>query len=157
MDWFPTLLEAAGVAPAADYPPDGISLLPMLSGDHAPLPRKLFWRYKTNAQRAARDGDYKYLKIRDNSFLFNVVADPRERANLWQRQRDVAEHCWQNGSRGTPPCCRKSPTASARPTRPRSWPITLGATHDIAVRLVGPFRAALRHAAVRSNTMNASS
>ena len=149
MDWFPTLLEAAGVAPAADYPPDGISLLPMLCGDHAPLPRKLFWRYKTNAQRAARNGDYKYLKIRDNSFLFNVVADPRERANLWLRQRDIGgTSCWRNGSRGTPPCCRKSPTASARPTRPRSWPITLGATHDIAVRLVGPFRAALRHAPV---------
>jgi arylsulfatase A-like enzyme len=100
MDWFPTLLEAAGVAPATDYPPDGISLLPMLTGQSAPLPRKLFWRYKTNAQRAARDGDHKYLKIRDNSFLFNVVADPRERANLWLRKRDSAErlladwHAW---------------------------------------------------------------
>ena len=73
MDWFPTLLAAAGTAPHADYPPDGISLLPMLTGEHASVPRKLFWRYKTNAQRALRDGDHKYLKIRDNSFLFNVV------------------------------------------------------------------------------------
>ena len=98
MDWFPTLLEAAGVAPATDYPPDGISILPILCGHHAAVPRKLFWRYKTNAQRAARDGDHKYLKIRDNSFLFDVVADPRERANLWLRQRDVAERLlseWQ--------------------------------------------------------------
>jgi arylsulfatase A-like enzyme len=98
MDWFTTLLEATGMAPAADYPPDGISLLPMLTGQHAPVPRRLFWRYKTNAQRALRDGDHKYLKIRDNSFLFNVVTDPRERANLWQRQRDLAEHLaaeWQ--------------------------------------------------------------
>jgi hypothetical protein len=70
----------------------------MLTGQSAPLPRKLFWRYKTNAQRAARDGDHKYLKIRDNSFLFNVVADPRERANLWLRKRDSAERLladWQ--------------------------------------------------------------
>jgi arylsulfatase A-like enzyme len=91
MDWFATLLDAAGVAPAADYPPDGISLLPMLTGERAPVPRKLFWRYRTNAQRALRDGDYKYLKIRGNSFLFDVVADPRERANLWDRRRDMAE------------------------------------------------------------------
>ena len=100
MDWFPTLLEAAGVSTAPGYPPDGISLLPMLTS-HSPIqPRKLFWRYRTNAQRALRDGNYKYLKIRDNSFLFDVVADPRERANLWDRERDIAErlvanwHAW---------------------------------------------------------------
>ncbi|HME24764.1 MAG TPA: sulfatase-like hydrolase/transferase [Acetobacteraceae bacterium] len=89
MDWLPTLLDAVGTAPDTDYPPDGISLLPVLTGQRAPEPRKLFWRYKTNAQQAARDGDFKYLKIRDNTFLFNVVADPRERANLKQRHQDV--------------------------------------------------------------------
>lgn len=86
MDWFPTLLEAAGTAPHRDYPPDGISLLPVLAGERGPEPRRLFWRYKTNAQRATRDGDWKYLKIRDNEYLFNVVEDPRERANLKERQ-----------------------------------------------------------------------
>ncbi len=89
MDWFATLLDAAEVAPDADHPPDGISLLPVLTGQRAPESRKLFWRYKTNSQRAARIGDFKYLKIRDNTFLFDVVADPRERANLKQRRRDV--------------------------------------------------------------------
>lgn len=87
MDWFPTLLEAAGTAPHPDYPPDGISLLPVLTGERGPEPRRLFWRYKTNTQRAMRDGDWKYLKIRDNEYLFNVVEDPRERANLKERQR----------------------------------------------------------------------
>ena len=87
MDWFPTLLEAAGTAPHPDYPSDGISLLPVLTGERRPEPRRLFWRYKINAQRAVRDGDWKYLKIRDNEYLFNVVEDPRERANLKERQR----------------------------------------------------------------------
>jgi len=82
MDWFPTLLEAAEVEHDPGYPPDGCSILPMLTGARAMAPRRLFWRYKTNAQRAARDGDFKYLKIRDNTFLFNVVEDPRERGNL---------------------------------------------------------------------------
>jgi arylsulfatase A-like enzyme len=86
MDWFATLLDAAGTAPHPDYPPDGISLLPMLTGASAPVPRTLFWRYKTNAQRAMRDGDLKFLKIRDNTYLFDVVADPRERGNLRDRR-----------------------------------------------------------------------
>ena len=89
MDWLPTLLAAAGVSSDPAFPPDGINLLPMLMQDAPPLARKLFWRYKANAQRAARDGDYKYLKILDNTFLFNVVEDPMERANLKERRRDV--------------------------------------------------------------------
>jgi len=31
----------------------------------------------------------KYLKLNDNTFLFNVVEDPLERANLKLRQPDV--------------------------------------------------------------------
>ena len=87
MDWLPTLLEAAGAEPDPNYPTDGISLLPILTGSAAPADRTLFWRYKLNAQRAMREGDLKYLKIRGNEFLFDVVTDPRERANLKQRRR----------------------------------------------------------------------
>jgi arylsulfatase A-like enzyme len=89
MDWLPTLLEAAGVAPDPRYPPDGISAMPVLAGAAGTVSRRLFWRYKTNAQRAARDGDLKYLKIRENTFLFNVVEDPRERGNLKTLPRGV--------------------------------------------------------------------
>jgi len=89
MDWMPTLLAAAGAEADPSYPPDGMNLLPALTQNMAPLPRKLFWRYKANAQRAVRDGDYKFLKMLDNTFLFNVVEDPLERANLKDRQKDV--------------------------------------------------------------------
>jgi arylsulfatase A-like enzyme len=89
MDWLPTLLAAAGTAPDPAYPSDGMNLLPVLTGNAEPVARKLFWRYKTNWQRAARDGDYKFLKILDNTFLFNVVEDPLERGNLKDRRRDV--------------------------------------------------------------------
>src|SRR5581483_8307591 len=75
--------------PDAKYPTDGMNLLPALTQDAAPVSRKLFWRYKANAQRAARDGDFKILKIRENAFLYNVVDDPLERANLRDRHRDV--------------------------------------------------------------------
>jgi arylsulfatase A-like enzyme len=89
MGWLPTLLAAAGTAPGAAFPPDGINLLPMLAESAPPVPRKLFWRYKANAQRAARDGDWKFLKILENKFLFNVVDDPMERANLKKRNKDT--------------------------------------------------------------------
>jgi arylsulfatase A-like enzyme len=89
MDWFPTLLAAAGAAPDPDFPPDRIDLLPCLTQGGAPVPRKLFWRYKYNGQQAARDGDWKYLQILDNTFLFDVAQDPIERANLKERRKDV--------------------------------------------------------------------
>jgi arylsulfatase A-like enzyme len=89
MDWMPTLLEAARTKPDPAYPMDGMSLLPTLTQNAAPVSRKLFWRYKNNAQQAVRDGDFKWLLIAGNTFLFNVVADPMERANLKEREPEV--------------------------------------------------------------------
>ena len=100
MDWFPTLLAAACTAPHPDFPSDGLDLLPAMTEPGRTIPRQLFWRYKTNAQRAMRDGVLKYLKIRDNTYLFDVVADPRERGNLKDRRPDdfarmeAAWHAW---------------------------------------------------------------
>jgi arylsulfatase A-like enzyme len=91
MDWMPTLLAAAGGSADPAYPLDGMNLLPMLTGASPIQPRTLYWRFKGNAQRAVRDGDMKYLKMRDNTFLFNVADDPMERANLKDRQKDVYE------------------------------------------------------------------
>jgi arylsulfatase A-like enzyme len=96
MDWLPTLLAAAGTEPDRSYPPDGINLLPFLTQNVAPVPRRVYWRYRLNAQRAMRDGEMKYLKINDNSFLFNVVDDPLERANLKDRQPDIYKRLVQD-------------------------------------------------------------
>lgn len=89
MDWLPTLLAAAGTAPDSGYPSDGENLLPIILGASPPAPRTLFWRYKAHTQRAVRSGDWKYLKISGNEFLFNVVVDQRERANLAQKNPQV--------------------------------------------------------------------
>jgi arylsulfatase A-like enzyme len=103
MDWLPTLLEAAGTQPDPAFPSDGMSLLTTLVGDAPSVSRKLYWRFHANVQRAMRDGDMKWLKIRENTFLFNVVSDPLERANLKERQpqvykRLVAEYDAWNGT-----------------------------------------------------------
>jgi arylsulfatase A-like enzyme len=88
MDWVPTLLAAAGAASDPSSPPDGIDIAPQLKGGAA-VSRKLFWRNKYNAQQAMRDGEWKYLKIQDNTFLFHMLDDPLERANLKERRRDL--------------------------------------------------------------------
>jgi arylsulfatase A-like enzyme len=84
MDWLPTLVGLAGGKPDPRFPSDGLDIAEAFAGG-PPKPRTLYWRYRNLGQQACRDGDYKYLKILDNSFLFNVVDDPLERANLKNR------------------------------------------------------------------------
>jgi len=86
MDWMPTMLEAAGVAPHPDYALDGVSLLPVLREPAQAIERKLYWRMKFREQRALRAGEWKYLAIEGNEFLFNLAKDARERANYARRE-----------------------------------------------------------------------
>jgi arylsulfatase A-like enzyme len=67
------------------YAPDGMNIRPALTGA-APVARTFYWRFGNKNQRAMRRGNMKYLKINENEFLFDVVADPLERANLKARQ-----------------------------------------------------------------------
>jgi len=113
MDWMPTLLAAAGGSADPAYPLDGINLLPMLTGTAPVQQRTLYWRFKGNAQRAIRDGDMKYLKIRDNTFLFNVAEDPMERGNLKTRQPEVFDRLankWLEWNQGMLPEVEESGT-----------------------------------------------
>lgn len=89
MDWLPTLIEAAKAEIDPEYPTDGISILPILKGIKASHDRQLYWRYKSQNQRAVRDGNWKYLKINDNEFLFDVFEDQRERANLKEKYPEI--------------------------------------------------------------------
>ena len=85
MDWLPTFAAAGGGRVSPDVPSDGVDITPALTGGTIP-DRPLFWRYGFRQQRAHRLGRYKYLKINDNEFLFDVVADPLERGNLKDRE-----------------------------------------------------------------------
>lgn len=88
MDWLPTLLALAGSQPAAGLPSDGVDIWSALQGGGL-SPRPLFWRYRHLDQAACRLGDFKYLKINGNEFLFDVMQDPLERGNLKARQPAV--------------------------------------------------------------------
>ena len=72
MDLTATCLAAANVAPDAGYPLDGRDLLPVLTGQASASERTLFWRMANRSQRAVRRGDWKYLKVADQEFLFDI-------------------------------------------------------------------------------------
>ncbi len=98
MDWSVTLLDAAGAATHPDYPPDGVSLLPVLRDASHHFHRPLHWRMNHRGQRALRDGDWKYLMVDGNEYLFNIPADERERANharLEPARLDAMRAAWQ--------------------------------------------------------------
>jgi arylsulfatase A-like enzyme len=85
MDWVATFFEAAGVRAHPQFPLDGLSLLPVLEQPDRTIERELFWRMKYRAQKAMRAGNWKYLCIEGDEFLFDLAADSRERANQGKR------------------------------------------------------------------------
>jgi arylsulfatase A-like enzyme len=82
MDWLPTILAAVSDSDLDFTMFDGTNLIDVFKGNKTTFHRNLFWRYKANAQRAHRYKDFKYLKIKENEFLFDVKNDKRERADL---------------------------------------------------------------------------
>ena len=81
MDWTATLLDIAGVTAPPALPLDGVSLLPVLARPSAAFERTMAWRMKHRGQRAIRQGRWKYLKVDEHEYLFDIDTDARERAN----------------------------------------------------------------------------
>lgn len=58
------------------------------------------------SQRAHREGDWKYLKIQEHEYLFNIRQDARERANLAQRNPErlsAMRAAWEAWNAQIPP------------------------------------------------------
>src|SRR6185436_19487782 len=85
MDWVATILDIAKVLPSKDYPLDGKSLLPVLQKPKKTFERDLFWKMLFRNQKAMRSGDWKFLSVEGDDFLFNLAKDERERANYAKR------------------------------------------------------------------------
>ena len=106
MDWSATMVELGGAQPAADLPLDGVSLTPVLREPAKTFERPLHWRMNHRGQRAMRLGDYKYLRVDGNDYLFNIPADERERANLAKRQPErlqAMRAAWEAWDASMPP------------------------------------------------------
>ncbi len=104
-DFFPTFLEAAGVAmpDAADHPLDGVSLLPVLEGDTDAVERgvPLFWFYPHHhvlpPHASLLDGDFKFLHFFGGrpDELYDLDPDPIEQQNLAPQRPDIASRMRQ--------------------------------------------------------------
>ncbi|MGI9152191.1 MAG: sulfatase family protein [Limnohabitans sp.] len=106
MDWSATLLELGGATPDAHYPLDGVSLVDVLRDASHTFDRPLHWRMNHRGQRAMRQGDWKYLRVDGNDYLFNIPADERERANLGKHQPErlqAMRQAWENWEATMPP------------------------------------------------------
>jgi len=96
LDFYPTLLEAAGQAPDPRQKLDGLSLLPVLKDPAATLPRNAFyWHYPLEKPHflggrsagAIRHGDWKLIELfdTDQRELYHLADDLSERHNLAER------------------------------------------------------------------------
>ncbi len=81
MDFTATILALAGAALPEGYTPEGIDLMPIVTGAAPVVERTLFWRAGDAA--AVRSGDLKLIQQGEQTFfVFNVREDPAERNDL---------------------------------------------------------------------------
>ncbi len=92
MDWTATILAAAGAKANDNYSPDGIDLLPLLTGNQQILPRTFYWRiFQRRNQHAILDHNWKYIVDETGEHLFDLSVDEGERNNLVTTKTAKAE------------------------------------------------------------------
>jgi arylsulfatase A len=92
-DLLPTLMETAFMKPPAKT--DGLSLLPVLTGKEKPKTHESFYweSHDGEAQKAARKGDWKIVKIGANApALYNLKSDIGETNNVAEKNPDIVKN-----------------------------------------------------------------
>jgi arylsulfatase A-like enzyme len=88
LDILPTAAAAGGAKLPSGRKLDGVNLLPYLTGAKKQLPHEaLFWRSGRN--HAARKGDWKLVKMGDETGLYNLASDIGEKKDLKAEKPDV--------------------------------------------------------------------
>jgi len=98
-DFFPTILEMAGLPQIPQQHCDGVSIVPLLSGGNSLSREALFWHYPHYSNQGGtpaasiRCGDYKLIEFfEDNHIeLYDLRNDPSERFNLAGDSPGIAE------------------------------------------------------------------
>ena len=108
-DFYPTMLDMAGLPLRRKQHADGVSLTPLLKEEGELEPRALYWHYPHYGNQggspgaAIRDGDWKLIEFfEDHHYeLYNLRDDLSEQHNLAQAMSEKAKelaaklHAWQ--------------------------------------------------------------
>ncbi len=108
-DFYPTILEMAGMPPKPSQHCDGLSLVPILNGAKALDREALYWHYPHYSPQggcpssAIRRGSYKLVEFfeDDHVELYNLQDDIGERRDLSQAKPDKTRelrqmlHAWR--------------------------------------------------------------
>jgi arylsulfatase A-like enzyme len=108
-DFYPTMLQLAGLSPDPGQHPDGMSLVPLLEGRSSLQRERLFWHYPHYSNQggapsgAVRSGDYKLIEFyeEDRVELYNLREDVGETTDVAgpmpERARELRQalHEWR--------------------------------------------------------------
>lgn len=127
-DYFPTLLAAAGVRPAAGVPLDGVDLAPLWKATGALARDAIYWHYPhyhvggATPYSAMRAGRHKLIEFfpDERLELYDLEADPGETTNLATTHPDRARqlHAQLRDWRRTMQAQLPAPNPDFRPSKP---------------------------------------
>lgn len=97
-DFFPTLIEIAGVTPPANHIIDGESILPLLNGTGKLKRDTIYWHYPhyhpggATPYSAIREGNYKLIEFFEDSHieLYDLATDQAESNDLSKSKPELA-------------------------------------------------------------------
>jgi len=98
-DFYPTLLEMAGLEPRPEQRCDGVSLLPLLNESGVPEREAIFWHYPHYGNQggtpgsSVRVGDYKLIEFFEDGRLelYNLREDVGEERDLAGDELELRE------------------------------------------------------------------
>ncbi len=90
LDVFATATAVANVDNHTINEIDGVNLIPYITGENKNYPhRYLYWQNRDKEIDVIRDGRYKYLRIKDKEFIFDLSNDISEENNLMNSSKHI--------------------------------------------------------------------
>lgn len=98
-DFFPTLLEIAGIESSENIPYEGISFFPLLKGKNKIERNDIFWHYPHYGNQGGipgssiRSGNYKLIKFYEDNHveLYNLRTDISEKVDISDNESSIRE------------------------------------------------------------------